>query len=65
MISKKQENETAEQIQYRLSEIGRILCSGIKRLIDQEVTENNLNQLDYTTKKSVHEANNNLNRGGL
>jgi hypothetical protein len=65
MTSKKEENEAAKQAQERLAKIGRILCAGIKRLIDLEVSKNNLNRLDYTTKKSVHEANNNLNQGGL
>ena len=65
MTSKKEKNESVKQGQERLAEIGRILCAGIKRLIDQEVSRNNLYQLDYTTKKSVHEAINNLNRGGL
>ena len=65
MTSKKAENESVKQGQERLAEIGRILCAGIRRLIDREMPKNNLNQLDYTTKKSLHEANNNLNRGGL
>ncbi len=65
MTSKKEENESVKQGQERLAEIGRILCAGIKRLIDREASKNNLNQLDYATKASVHEANKNLNRGGL
>ena len=65
MTSKKAENESVKQGHERLVEIGRILCAGIRRLIDREMPKNNLNQLDYTTKKSLHEANNNLNRGGL
>ena len=65
MTSKKEENESAKQRRERLAEIGRILCAGIKRLIDLEASKNNLNRLDYATKASVHEANNNLNRGGL
>jgi hypothetical protein len=65
MTSKKEENESTKQRRERLAEIGRILCTGIKRLIDLEASKNNLNRLDYTTKASVHEANTNLNRGGL
>lgn len=57
MTSKKEENESAKQAQKRLAEIGRILCAGIKRLIDREASKNNLNRLDYTTKKSVHGVN--------
>ena len=64
MTSKKEENESVKQ-QEIFAEIGQILYAGIKRLIDREISKNNLNQLDYTTKKIVHGANNNLNRGGL
>lgn len=65
MTSKKEENEPIKQAQEIFAEIGQILYAGIKRLKERESSKNILNQLDYTTKKSVHEANNNLNQGGL
>jgi hypothetical protein len=57
MTSKKEENESVKQARERLAEIGLILCIGIRRLMDREASKNSLNQLDYTTKSSVHGAN--------
>jgi len=65
MKSKNEENEPIKQVQEIFAEIGQILYAGIRRLKERELSKNIFNQLDYATKKSVHEANNNLNQGGL
>lgn len=57
MTSKKEENEPIKQAQERLAEIGQILCVGIRRLMDREISKNSLNQLDYAVKSSVHGVN--------
>ena len=51
--------------QERLSEIGKILFQGIKRLKSREDQKNNPNQLDSNFKRSVHDVSNNLNREAI
>jgi hypothetical protein len=65
MTIQNNENNPQKEVQERLAEIAQILYAGIKRLKDRERSKNNLNQLDYKSKGSVHRANNNLNWKGL
>jgi hypothetical protein len=65
MTTQNSKNNTQKEVQERLAEIGRILYVGIKRLKEREEAKNNLNQLDYKAKGSVHRANNNLNPRGF
>jgi hypothetical protein len=65
MTTQNSENNSQKEVQERLTEIGQILYAGIRRLKEREETKNNLNQLDYEDKGSVHRANNNLNPRGF
>lgn len=56
---------TTEKDKERLSEIGKILFQGIKRLKLREDQKNNPNRLDSNSKRSVHGINSNLNREAL
>lgn len=62
MTTQNNKNNPQEEVQERLAEIGQILYAGIKRLKEREEAKNNLNQLDYEDKGSVHRANSNMNR---
>ena len=61
MTIQNNENNPQKEVQERLAEIAQILYAGIKRLKEREEVKNNLNQLDYKDKGSVHRASNNLN----
>lgn len=54
MINNK--NNHQKEGQERLTEISKILCIGIKRLIDREQAKNSLYQLDYEPSRSLHSS---------
>lgn len=62
MTKQSNENNRKKAGQERLIEIGRILCAGIMRLKDREVSKNSLNQLDYQPSPSLNSIDSNSNQ---
>ena len=65
MRSQNNQQFSHNSTQERLSEIGKILFQGVKRLKSREDQKNNPNQLDSNSKRSVHGVSNNLNREAI